>query len=96
MRAATPDVVVGLDANGAELRVGDRVRHDFDATGNITGVTRATAESKLPDMIHVTWEGDPSKAPASTTSGQHLRRMAKPQPQQQPQPQPQQQPFHGE
>ena len=31
--------VLGVDCDGAELRVGDKVKHDFGATGSITGIT---------------------------------------------------------
>ena len=41
--------VLGLDAEGAELRVGDRVKHDFGRKGTIAGITLATPGSGLLD-----------------------------------------------
>ena len=67
--------VLGKDAAGAE-RVGDKVKHDFGATATITGVTRAPAGSGYGDKFNITWDGDPSDAPAPTSGGQHLRKVA--------------------
>ena len=68
--------VLGVDADGAELREGDTVRHDFGATGRITGVILAPADSGLVDKFSIEWDCDPSKAPAPTASRQHVRKVA--------------------
>ena len=48
--------VLGEDKDSAELRKGDRVRHDFGATGIITSVTRSAADSGLLDVFNINWE----------------------------------------
>ena len=67
--------VLGLDADGAELRVGDKVQHSFGPTGSITGITRALADSGLLDKFNIVWDCSPSEAPASTASSQHVRKL---------------------
>ena len=66
--------VLGLDAEGAELRVGDRVKHDFGRKGTIAGITLATPSSGLLDKYNINWDGSLSDAPASTASSQHVRK----------------------
>jgi hypothetical protein len=68
--------VLGVDADGAELREGDKVKHDFGATGIVTGILRAAAGSGLIDKLTVDWDCSPSEAPASQSSAQHLRKVA--------------------
>ena len=68
---------LGVDADGAELRVGDQVKHDFGATGTINGITLAPAGSGLLDMFNISWHCSPSEAPAPTASSQHLHKIEK-------------------
>jgi hypothetical protein len=46
----------GLDRDGAELRLNDRVAHDFGNTGTVTGFEAAEEGSGLLDQICCRWD----------------------------------------
>jgi hypothetical protein len=76
----SPFAMFGLDRDGAELRLNDRVAHDFGNTGTVTGFEAAEEGSGLLDQICCRWdrvEGD-ATAPPPSVGARHLKKIVAP------------------